>query len=81
MNYGSYQNPLFDELADAGRYEMDEDARREVYAEMQNLLREELPWIPIAYVYETVGVRSTLTGVDLDKNGQPRFQFVCPVSE
>lgn len=81
MNYGSYQNPLFDELADAGRYEMDEEARREIYAEMQNLLREELPWIPVAYVYETVGVRSTLTGVDLDKNGQPRFQFVRPVSE
>ena len=81
MNYGGYQNPRFDELADAGRYEMDDEARREIYAKMQNLLREELPWIPLAYVYESVGVRSTLTGVDLDKNGQPRFQFVCPVSE
>ena len=79
QNYGGYKNPEFDRLADAGRYEMDPEQRDAYYAEMQYLLRDELPWIPVAYVYETTGVRSTLTGIDLDKNGQPRFQFVRPI--
>ena len=79
MNYGAYKNPDYDALADSGRYELDDGKRREIYSEMQNLLREDLPWIPLAYAYESVGIRSTLTGADLDKNGQPRFQFICPV--
>lgn len=78
-NYGGYKNPEFDKLADAGRYETDQEKRREIYAEMQDILRAELPWIPVGYVYETIGARATLTGLDLDKNGQPRFQFVRPI--
>jgi len=80
MNYGLYKNPAYDELADAGRYELDNEKRKTLYADMQNILREELPWIPLAYAYESVGIRSTLGGADLDKNGQPRFQFICPAA-
>ncbi len=79
QNYGGYKNPEYDKLADAGRYEMDPEKRKEIYADMQVILRNDLPWIPVAFVNETVGVRATLTGMDLDKNGQPRFQFVRPI--
>lgn len=80
-NYISYMNTAYDELVDAARYELDPVARQEMYAQMQSILRADLPWIPVAFANETIGVRSTLTGIDLDKNGQPRFQFLKPIAE
>lgn len=77
-NYMSYKNEEYDKIVDAARYELDPEVRQELYAQMQSILRRDLPWIPVAFANETVGVRSTLTGMDLDKNGQPRFQFVRP---
>lgn len=78
-NYGQYKNEEFDKIVEAARYELDPEKRQELYEEMQVILRNDLPWIPVAFANETIGVRSTLTGMDMDKNGQPRFQFVRPV--
>ncbi len=80
-NYMTYINPELDEIVDAARYELDPAVRQELYEKMQAILRNDLPWIPVAFANETVGVRSTLTGIDLDKNGQPRFQGVRPIEE
>lgn len=78
-NYTQYNNPEFDRIVDEARFELDPAKRQALYEEMQVILRNDLPWIPVAFANETIGVRSTLTGMDMDKNGQPRFQFVKPI--
>ncbi len=42
-NFTKYSNPEMDELLEAGRVEIDEDARREIYARVQELMAEDLP--------------------------------------
>lgn len=46
-NRGRYVNARVDELLDAGRAEMDRDKRRAIYAEVQAILAEELPYISL----------------------------------
>jgi peptide/nickel transport system substrate-binding protein len=53
-----YGNDKVDELLDAGRLETDPDARLVIYAELQQILRDDAPWIPVLQG-EEVNVTST----------------------
>lgn len=44
-NATKYSNPTMDELLEKGRRELDQDARKEIYDEVQLLLVDELPWL------------------------------------
>lgn len=79
-NYAQYKNEKFDELADAGRFELDNNVRQGYYDEIQELLRSELPWLPICFATETYGCRNTLTGAYLYDNGIPTFDKVVPAA-
>lgn len=79
-NYAQYKNPKFDELADAGRFELDNEKRQGYYDEMQELLRQELPWLPLCFANEAYGCRNTLTGAYLYDNGIPTFDKVVPAA-
>ncbi|WP_459917660.1 ABC transporter substrate-binding protein [Desulfocicer niacini] len=46
-NMSGYKNPVFDTLADAQRLEMDKDKRRALLLEMQQILLDDLPYIPL----------------------------------
>ena len=47
QNRGYYINPKIDELLDRGRVIFDEEERKEVYAEIQRILAEDLPYVSL----------------------------------
>ncbi len=55
-NASQYNNPEVDELITAGMTETDQEKRREIYIQIQEILSEDLPWIPlfIASQYEAM---------------------------
>jgi ABC-type transport system substrate-binding protein len=52
-----YANPRVDALIDQARAELDQDARKQIYAEIQRILAEDLPYINLWY-FENVMVHT-----------------------
>ncbi len=77
-NRGQYMNPEWDELMDKARVSTDPDERDALYAEAQDLLRRDLPWIPMCWTTVNYGLRSTLTGLDPDPEQVPRLYYIEP---
>lgn len=46
-NMSGYKNPLFDDLANRQRAEMDRNRRRELLIEMQRIILDDVPYIPL----------------------------------
>jgi len=57
-NRGHYANPRVDELIDEGRRTADQQRRKQIYAEIQRILADELPYLNLWY-FDTVVVHST----------------------
>jgi peptide/nickel transport system substrate-binding protein len=49
-NRGYYENPRVDALIDQARAEVDQTARKKLYAQVQRILAEELPYIDLWYL-------------------------------
>ena len=49
-NRSYYSNPEVDRLIDLGRREIDERKRKQIYARLQQLLAEDLPYIDLWYL-------------------------------
>ena len=79
-NSQGYSNPEYDRLADLAYVEMDPAKRHEYEIEIQNLLRDELPWIPLRCDEAIYGLRSTLTGMDKDAQQKPQFRDIRPLA-
>ena len=77
-NTSAYQNERYDELMDIARTSLDPEKRQECYTEVQKILNEDLPWIPIACATQEYGMRATLTGLDPDSQGILHFRWVQP---
>lgn len=56
-NRGYYDNPEADRLIDAGRATTDQAARQRIYAQLQELLGRDLPYVNLWY-FDNVAVRS-----------------------
>lgn len=65
LNRDRYSNPLVDALVEKGRITMDEKKRKKIYKEVQRILLEDLPFIPLWYEKNVVVYRRSLTGVRL----------------
>lgn len=61
-NATKYSNSRMDELLEAGRREMDTDARKQIYDEVQLLLVEELPWLWLFIPNVAMGWQSNISG-------------------
>lgn len=70
MNTSGYRNAEFDAILDEAVATIDDDARRELYAECFEILGEDLPWIP---VFD----KQQLTGVSRDVKGFVNGSFEC----
>lgn len=79
-NNTGYSNPEYDRLADLAYTEMDAEKRHEYEIEIQNLLREELPWIPLRCDEAIYGIRSTLTGTEKQPESKPQFRDIRPIA-
>lgn len=61
-NMGFYNNPQMDKLLEAQRAVSDGPEREQLLKEVQKLLRQEVPVIPLANTQQVVGVRSDVEG-------------------
>ncbi|SIQ53795.1 peptide/nickel transport system substrate-binding protein [Alkalispirochaeta americana] len=77
-NRGFYSNPVVDDLLSRGRAEVDPLARREIYAEVIQEIRDDAPWIVLYHQGQIKAVRSEIRGLSLHplgylRTGQARF--------
>ena len=77
-NRPGYENKEFDRMVDAARVSMDQDERNELYSQIQDLLRAELPWIPVQHGEAIYGLRSTLKDVDVQPEMCTRIATIRP---
>jgi len=71
-NRGRYRNSQVDALTDGIRTEMDREKRKELCSEVQKIVAEELPYIPLWYV-DVVSVHRRGMKVELTPTGDYEF--------
>lgn len=64
-----YQNDTVDRILDEGRREFDQSKRETLYAELQQQVYQDAPWLPIAHARQVVGVHPELEGFGLHPTG------------
>ncbi len=57
-----YKNPEYDRLCRAARTTIKDEDRKKVFADLETLLRTDVPWIPILYIPQVEGWRSNVQG-------------------
>jgi peptide/nickel transport system substrate-binding protein len=72
-NRGFYSNPRVDELIEQGRSEIDQQKRRRTYAQLQQLLAEDLPYIHLWYLDNIVIHSTRLRNVKVGPSGSYEF--------
>lgn len=68
-NRGRYSNPRVDALIQAASIETDQATRRKEYVEVQRILAEDLPGIPLWYPNNVVVHTDRMTGIDIEPGG------------
>lgn len=72
-----YDNPEVDELLDAGRAEVDDEARQQIYTDIEEILVEESPSSYLFHVQFAVGYNeSSLSEVEIDPTGRVHLDTV-----
>ena len=69
-NRGRYRNERVDALTVAGRSTLDVDRRREIYAEIQQVLAEELPYVFLWHENHVAITAAGLEGFELTPTGE-----------
>ena len=72
----SYENGEAVELMKAGRIAPDGEEREALYGELQQILADEVPYVPLYYPSILVGVRRNVQGLRVLPNGSARFEGV-----
>jgi peptide/nickel transport system substrate-binding protein len=72
QNRGYYSNPAMDRLVEAGMSTVDPDARKKIYAQVQQLAAEELPYVSLWWVDNVAVMNRRLVGFDAYPNGSFR---------
>jgi len=72
-NRGFYSNPRVDALIDQGRREFDQGKRRQIYAQVQQILAEELPYINLWYLDNVVVHSARVKDLQLSPSGNYDF--------
>ncbi|SEJ74958.1 peptide/nickel transport system substrate-binding protein [Bhargavaea ginsengi] len=75
-NKAFYGNPEVDKLLDAGRAEIDEAKRKEIYDQLQQILIEETPISYIHHQEYLTGVANNVEGFSVDASGYYQLKDV-----
>ncbi|WLT33213.1 ABC transporter substrate-binding protein [Geothrix sp. PMB-07] len=70
-NLSGYLNPEMDRLFDQGRHTQDQEARKQIYRHISEIIFRDKPIIPINYFQQRVLVHRRLKGVTFNQLGQP----------
>ncbi len=68
-NRGRYSNRELDRLVEEGRRTTDPQRRREIYGRAQEILAEDLPYVPLWYTMNVLAARRGVTGFRLTPAG------------
>lgn len=66
----AYENPEVDRLLDAGVRDVDREKRKKAYFRLQELLADELPYLPIFHYVNIRGTRKGVQGFEPNANMQ-----------
>ena len=69
----SYKNEEAVALMKAGQVTLDGEERAAIYAQLQQILADEVPYIPLYYASRVVGVRENIAGLEVLPNGSADF--------
>jgi peptide/nickel transport system substrate-binding protein len=72
-NRGYYSNPQVDALITAGREEVDQEKRKQIYAELQRILADELPYIDLWYLDNVVVHTPRVSNIHVSPSGSYEF--------
>ncbi|MDP9269266.1 MAG: ABC transporter substrate-binding protein [Acidobacteriota bacterium] len=72
-NRGYYVNSRADALIDAGRRELDQEKRKAIYAELQKILADDLPYINLWYLDNVAVHTARVTNVQVNPSGNYEF--------
>ncbi len=67
-----YKNPEYDRLCRAARTTMKPEDRAKIFTELEQLLRTDVPWVPLVYEPQVQGWRSNVQGWKLWSAGYGR---------
>jgi peptide/nickel transport system substrate-binding protein len=71
-NRGYYSNPAMDQLVEAGKVAIDRDARKKIYAQVQQLAADDLPYVSLWWVDNVAVMNRRLVGFEPHPNGSFR---------
>jgi peptide/nickel transport system substrate-binding protein len=71
-NRGYYSNPAMDRLVEAGMTALDLASRKQIYAQVQQLAAEELPYVSLWWVDNVAVMNRRLAGFEAYPNGSLR---------
>jgi peptide/nickel transport system substrate-binding protein len=74
-NRGRYRNPQLDALVDRARIEPDREKRRAIYTQVQQIIAEDLPYLPLWFQDNISVHRRRLENVELGPGGD--YDFVA----
>ena len=72
-NYTFFKNADVDKLIADAAVNTDHESRMEQYRELQALLMEQAPWVPLFYQQQPAGTNAKLKGFEYDKNANFYF--------
>lgn len=72
MNRGHYSNPAMDRLLEAGMTTIDVEQRKQIYARVQRLAADDLPYISLWWVDNVAAMNRRITGFQPYPNGSMR---------
>jgi peptide/nickel transport system substrate-binding protein len=79
-NRGFYSNPRLDALIDRARSELDQQTRKQLYAEIQAILARELPYINLWYLDNVVVHSKRVRNLTLNPSGNYDFLKTAEIS-
>jgi peptide/nickel transport system substrate-binding protein len=71
-NRGYYSNPQMDRLVEAGKNTVDPEARKKIYAQVQQLAADEVPYVSLWWVDNVAVMNRRLVGFEAYPNGSLR---------
>jgi peptide/nickel transport system substrate-binding protein len=76
QNVSFYNSPALDRLLIEAQIAIDEPSRSRLYAQAQDLVADDAPWLPIAHSELVVAARAELGGVLLTPLGHPLYPSI-----
>jgi peptide/nickel transport system substrate-binding protein len=76
QNIAYYKNPELDDILRQGATTVDENERRRLYEQAQEIIYNDAPWVPIEYARVPLGYQGDVTGVTPNPVGNEEFTSV-----